>query len=51
MSMDELLATSDVISILCPLTEETRHLISHPVRAPTLVCGCYARLTADPSCG
>ncbi|KAJ6497512.1 glycerate-and formate-dehydrogenase [Mycena sanguinolenta] len=29
VSMDELLATSDVISVNCPLTAETRHLLGH----------------------
>ena len=28
VSLDELLATSDVLSLHCPLTEETRHLIN-----------------------
>jgi glyoxylate reductase len=28
MSLDRLLATSDVVSLHCPMTEETRHLIN-----------------------
>lgn len=31
VSFDELLEQSDVISVLCPLTPATRHLISYPV--------------------
>ena len=34
MSMEELLSRADVLSILCPLTETTHHLISYPVRIP-----------------
>jgi lactate dehydrogenase-like 2-hydroxyacid dehydrogenase len=33
MPLDRLLATSDVISIHCPLTAETRHLIDQPALA------------------
>ena len=33
MPFDRLLATSDVVSLHCPLTPETRHLIDQPVLA------------------
>ena len=33
MAIDRLLATSDVVSLHCPLTSETRHLIDQPVLA------------------
>jgi len=33
MPLDRLLATSDVISLHCPLTEDTRHLINQPALA------------------
>lgn len=32
VSLDELLAQSDVISVLCPLNAATRNLLSYPVR-------------------
>jgi len=33
MTLDRLLATSDVVSLHCPLTSETRHLIDQPALA------------------
>jgi glyoxylate reductase len=33
MPLDRLLATSDVVSLHCPLTEDTRHLINHAALA------------------
>ena len=33
MPLDRLLATSDVVSLHCPLTSETRHLIDQPALA------------------
>ena len=33
MPLDRLLATSDVVSLHCPLTAETRHLIDQPALA------------------
>ena len=33
MALDRLLATSDVVSLHCPLTSETRHLIDQPALA------------------
>jgi glyoxylate reductase len=33
MPLDRLLATSDVVSLHCPLTQETRHLIDQPALA------------------
>jgi lactate dehydrogenase-like 2-hydroxyacid dehydrogenase len=33
MAIDRLLATSDVVSLHCPLTSETRHLIDQPALA------------------
>ena len=38
VSLDELLATSDLISLHCPLTEETKHIINEETIAKIRWC-------------
>jgi lactate dehydrogenase-like 2-hydroxyacid dehydrogenase len=45
VSMDELLATSDVISLSCPLTSETRHLLG-PAEFSKMKTGVFVVNTA-----